>query len=65
MADIDQVAAATEGKKKMTSTDAVELAILFSMLASNGIKDTDEYRKVLSTTFTRAMDGFGYKVVEK
>lgn len=64
MADIDQVAAATE-KKKLTSTDAVELAILFSILASNGIKDTDEYRKVLSSTFTRAMDGFGYKVVEK
>ena len=54
-------------KKQIEKDTALEMSILFGMLAAQGVDkgDTERYRKVVLETFSTMLDGFGYVVVKK
>ena len=66
MAETDQIAEETKTKEPMSAEQATEFSILFAMLAGSGVVgDTEKYRDTVVATFTKILDGFGYKIVPK
>lgn len=66
MAEADQIAeVGTE--KKMSAEQALEFALLFSILGAHGAKEggSEAYRNALTRTFTEMLDGFGYQITPK
>lgn len=66
MTDVSQVEGTKQVKEPMNAESAVEFSILFALLAGSGVSgDTDKYRDIVVSTFTKMLDGFGYKIAPK
>lgn len=54
-----------EAQPKGTKEEAIEMAVMFAMLAASGRKDADDFKQTARSTFLSMLEGFGYEVVAK